>query len=243
MLLKAAIEPADAGNKKLTWTSSDEAVAKVGPNGQVQGIAPGLAIITAETCDGSDLSAKCNVNVVQPVKTISLGKQQTISIPVGYSKELKADVDPENATIPQIVWTSSNEKIATVDENGTVTGIAKGKAVITAAATDGSNVKRTVSINVDEYDLVFTDKKAKHSSFKYGSGMYNVTVKYKTKCVKVSGFDGGGWMVLIGKDVRDHDITVTPVKSGTDVITIRAGKKKTTIKAYVADDIFDEDGQ
>ncbi|MDE6580561.1 MAG: Ig-like domain-containing protein, partial [Ruminiclostridium sp.] len=141
--LTATVEPEDATDKTVTWTSSDEKVATVDENGKVTAIAAGAATITAKA---GDKSATCEVTVTVPVTGITLDKTE-LSLEKGESAELTAAVEPEDATDKTITWTSSDEKVATVDENGKVTAIAAGTATITAKAGDMS---ATCSITVTE---------------------------------------------------------------------------------------------
>ena len=240
--LKPTIEPQKAPNKKLEWTSSDETVAKVNAAGQVTGISVGEAVITAKSLDTGTVTASIKAKVVIPVKKIILSETKTFVLPIGVNWTLTATAQPEDATIRDIVWTSSNENVATVTEEGEITAISKGTANIIAQAADGSKVKTSVTVVVDEYDLVFLEKRPQTAEYKYGSGIYTVRGRTKKGCVKLPDF-GGGMLVLIGKDVRTESFTVTPVKPGTDVITITAGKHRTTIKVYVSPLAFPDENK
>ena len=66
----------------------------------------------------------------------------------GEQTTISATIKPDNALLTWLDWTSSNERVATVDQNGTVTALSSGTAVITATATDGSGVKGTITISV-----------------------------------------------------------------------------------------------
>jgi uncharacterized protein YjdB len=81
------------------------------------------------------------------VESIELGSNHTDWV-VGEIAQLTATVKPENATIGMVEWSSSNTKVATVDENGMVTAVGQGTATITAKAIDGSGVKGTLTIKV-----------------------------------------------------------------------------------------------
>lgn len=136
--LKATVQPEDAANKNVLWSSSDESIATV-TDGVVKGLRKGSAVITAATEDGG-YTASCNVKVegdFVPVKGVILDKP-SIKIKTGNSMALSAEVQPEGATNKKVLWSSSNTNVATV-ENGLVTGINEGTAVIIAAAEDGSH--------------------------------------------------------------------------------------------------------
>ena len=129
----ATITPADADDKSVTWTTSDEAIATV-DNGTVVALAPGKVTITA-TAGGKN--ATCVVTVEErfiPVTEVVLNYTEA-TIEVGEKLALQATVLPENATKKTIVWRSSSSKIATV-RNGNVSGVAEGTAIITAKSGD-----------------------------------------------------------------------------------------------------------
>ena len=146
--LTATVLPETATNKSVTWTSSNEAVARVDANGLVTAIALGEAIITATTVDGSDLSASCKVTVVSTrAESITLNVAEA-SLKVDETTTLTATVLPETATNKSVTWTSSNEAVATVNANGVVTAIALGEAIITATTIDGSNLTAYCKVTV-----------------------------------------------------------------------------------------------
>lgn len=136
--LVATITPSTAINKNIIWTSTDVSVATVDSNGIVTAKATGVAVITAKTVDGG-LTATCTIIVSYvPVTCIDLDKTST-SIYVNQTIVLKATVLPEIATNKQVIWTSNDTNIATVDVNGTVMGKNVGTAIITAKTVDGNH--------------------------------------------------------------------------------------------------------
>ena len=149
--LTASVLPANASNKSLAWTSSDENVATVDANGLVTAVKEGTATITAKANDGSNVSVKCTIKVKAPVvlvEGITLNAtEQTLT--VGETFALTASVTPENATNKSLAWTSSDENVATVDANGLVTAVKEGTATITAKANDGSNASASCTITVN----------------------------------------------------------------------------------------------
>ena len=125
--LTAMVKPDDATDKNVSWTSSDESVAKV-DNGNVSAIEAGNATITAK-CGGK--TAECAVTVTVPVSSIILDKA-TLSLAVGETATLIATVRPDDATDKNIIWTSSDESIAKV-ESGKVIALGVGNVMITAS--------------------------------------------------------------------------------------------------------------
>ena len=133
--LTATVSPSNATDKTVRWSSSNSFVASV-DNGKVTAVAEGSANITA-TAGGK--SATCEVTVsakIIPVTDISI-EQASVSIEVGETTKLTAMVSPSDATNATVTWSSSDQTIATVD-NGTVSAIKEGTAIITATAGDKS---------------------------------------------------------------------------------------------------------
>ena len=146
--LTATIQPTDATNKNVTWSSSNTSVATVDQTGKVTAKAAGSCIITATAADGSGVKAECAVTVIQLVTGITLSESSLTLFPNG-TQTLTATIQPANANNKQITWSSSDTSIATVDQEGKVTGVALGSCAITATAKDGSGVKGTCAVIVD----------------------------------------------------------------------------------------------
>ena len=138
--LNATVGKETATNKNVSFESSDGGACSVDNKGNLTGISPGNVVITATAVDGSSVYATCVVHVVNPVSGISVTPTSS-RILIGDSVMLTANITPDNATVRNVTWTSSDPSIATVDEQGEVVGIAAGKVKITATSTDGNNVK------------------------------------------------------------------------------------------------------
>lgn len=124
--ITATVSPNNATDKSVTWGSSDVSVATVA-DGKVMAKKPGIAIITAKS--GSCM-AMCALTIAVNTESVTLDKT-TLSLAVGATATLIATVKPDNATDKTVVWTSSNESVAKVD-NGKVTALKAGMATITA---------------------------------------------------------------------------------------------------------------
>ena len=147
--LTATIKPSTATNKNVTWKSSNTSVATVSSTGVVTAKAVGTATITATTADGSNLSATCKVTVVEtPATGISLNKT-TASLKANETVTLTATVTPSTTTNKSVIWTSSDETVATV-KDGVVTAHKVGTANIIVTTTDGSNLSATCKVTVVE---------------------------------------------------------------------------------------------
>ncbi len=158
--LTATVLPENAKDKTVTWTTSDEKVATVDNTGKVTAVAAGTATITAKA---GDVSATCTVNVTDsavPVSSVTLDKETLELMAGGKSAQLTATIAPDNATDKSLVWESSDEKVATVDQTGLVTPVAEGTATITVKTKDGKQSDTctvTVTKNVSKSYYLFNN--------------------------------------------------------------------------------------
>lgn len=130
--------------RKLTYASNDEAVCTVDVFGYVHPVAAGSAEITIRC---GKLAETMQVTVLQPVEAIELSKT-SVTLTVGKTIEIQAVTAPENATYGTAVsWSSSDEAVATVDDAGTITAVAAGKAVVTATTENGLTAECAVTVN------------------------------------------------------------------------------------------------
>lgn len=151
--LLPTVNPANANNQSLTWTSSETSVATVDANGRVTAISKGTATIKAEANDGSNQYASCMVVVNRLVSSIELDKT-TLTLYRGDSdvtERIAANVLPTDASNTSVTWTSSNPSVATVSVSGVVTGMARGSVTITATAKDGSGISAACDVEVKQY--------------------------------------------------------------------------------------------
>lgn len=131
--LTATVFPEDATNQNLLWSSSAESIVSV-VNGVLTAHKGGIGKI--KVSNGHNIVAYCKVTVICPVESISLNKSY-IELFKGEMVTLNATIYPEDATNKNVVWTSSNESVATVI-NGTVTALRSGQTTIIATTEDGA---------------------------------------------------------------------------------------------------------
>ena len=135
--LTAEVLPIEATDRTVVWISDNESVATVDGNGNVTAVALGTATITANC---GNVFATCVVTV-DPVLVESITFSTTNwSGEEGEAFHIDATVIPEDATDKSLVWSSSDETVATVDSEGNVSVLKEGTCVITATAVDGSGV-------------------------------------------------------------------------------------------------------
>ncbi len=222
--LTVTIEPENTTDPTVTWTSSDEEVATVAEDGTVTAVAVGTATITA-TC--GEASATCNVTVNPVTASAITLNVEDMTLLVGASDKLTVTIEPENVTDKTIVWTSSDEKVATVAEDGTVTAVAVGTATITATCgeatatckvTVNSVTASAVTLNVEDMTLLVgaTDKLTVTIE---PENTTDPTIVWTSSDEKVATVAGDG--------------TVTAVAVGTATITATCGEVSATCKVTV----------
>lgn len=145
--LVATIAPAGATNKMVEWSSSDESVATVDENGKVTALKAGTATITAKALDG-DKTATFTLTVKEAATSVTLNKT-AIELSVGASETLTATIAPSGAD-DAVEWTTSDESVATVDENGKVTAVKAGTATITVTTKNGKTAMCTVTVKAEK---------------------------------------------------------------------------------------------
>ena len=146
--LSAKVLPENTSNKNVIWESEAPEIVTA-TYGQLRAVSCGEAIVKVIAADGSGVEAECRVTVIQMVTGI---KVEEIANPVVLNKDeekaLTVTVLPENATNPEVVWTSSDDSVVSVNEKGVIVGNKGGSATITCSAADGSNVSLSINIFV-----------------------------------------------------------------------------------------------
>ena len=238
--LKAIVNPINAINKKVSWVSSNSQIATVDRNGKVKALKVGNAIITAISTDGSNVSAKCKIKVVQRVTKVKLNKSVVNLSKKGKTAKIKATVYPNNAYDKSINWTSNNKKVATVDKNGKIKATTnKGVTYIIAKTKDGSNKSAKLLVVVGPKVQKITLNK---SSVTVNRSTKNITYRLKKSIKnKNATYKAVDWYTS-NKNIAtvDSNGKVTVRKRGTVTITARAkdgsnkaAKCKITVKQLV----------
>lgn len=146
--LNATVAPANATCKDIIWSSNNPDYVSVDENGKVAVLNGGRATITATTKDNAFV-ASCVINSIVPVKGILLGYNE-VEAYVDEEFTMYYTFAPENPTDIEVEWSSSNENVATVSEDGTVKILSEGEATITVTTNDGG-FKDNCVINATEY--------------------------------------------------------------------------------------------
>ncbi len=145
--VEATLTPDNCTSSYKTWASSDAKVATVDVWGRVVGLTPGETTITVTTASGK-CTASCKVTVKEIQATGVALNKTTTTVYIGEIDNLTATVTPDNASDKTVTWTSSNPAIATVGEDGKVTGVEIGKATITATTKNGISASCEVTVLV-----------------------------------------------------------------------------------------------
>lgn len=245
------IAPDDVTFKEVKWTSSNESVATVDADGNltaVSGSGTGYAVIQVAPdayYSGSNIASTLKVVVVnEMVKAESLTLASSADeVYAGETLQFAVVIAPENATYKTVKWSSSNEKAATVDANGLVTGLVNdeihAKVTITATSLDGGNVVAFKEITVNQIvqpQEVFIDQScAADRGYVFAIGEKSVKLNYTTvpvDCTKsliqwtssdetIATVQGG--VVTFNREGIFGDVTITatcPETGKSDAITL-----------------------
>lgn len=139
------LEPADTTEDDVTLSVADESVAKL-EGDKLVAIRDGTTKITATS---GIVKTSAKVTVTTKVEQITLDSNEGV-LTVGNSVTVTATVTPDNATNATVNWTSSDEKVATVDSNGKVTAVAAGNATIKATSESDGDVSADYALTVNK---------------------------------------------------------------------------------------------
>jgi uncharacterized protein YjdB len=145
--LVAAVQPANATNKTLTWSTSDAGIVSVSQSGVLTGLSPGTATVTVTTQDGAKTASSVVTVSNVLITSVTLSKSAA-TVGVGDTTSIKATIAPVNASNKTVVWSSSNPSVATVNATGIVTAVAVGNATINATAQDAGGVSSGSAVTV-----------------------------------------------------------------------------------------------
>lgn len=189
--LTATVNPSNATNQEVVWSTTDEEIASVSATGLVTaGTKSGTATITVVSDADTAIKDTMVITVNNPVEGVTLNKNE-LSLTAGNSEQLVASITPEYATNKNVTWSSSKPTVADVDQNGNVTAKDKaGTAVITVTTTDGNfSAECTVTVTKESGYILVTDAStikagdiirlgASTSSKSYAAGAISVGNKY-----------------------------------------------------------------
>ena len=231
--LEYTVVPSNVTDKAIYWESSDNEVATV-DNGKVFAKSVGECTITASASNG--VKSKCELTVKIKPTGVRLS-MNSASVGTGETLELTAKVLPDSSAYKDVKWESSNEKIATVDENGKVTGKKAGKCKIYGVTTN--NKYDYCTLTVAQKDLNYKGSGNKDiTGISVSEGVYAITTEHKGDGIfRVVGSDGDGREYIYVDTNGEYSGTIVYAKGksdGIDNATLRiaaTGDWKIKIKA------------
>lgn len=154
--------------------------------------------------------------------------EPAVTMPPGTVWEIYLTIEPANATNKEIEWSSSNESVAAVTENGVIRALSEGKCQVIAAATDGSGRKASVHVTVQEHEIVILEPGRVNVDFETEnkSVTREKVVKGETKTQKLNRY----FTTRNECVTSPEDMVLLPVKAGSDLISmLYQEKKKNTV--------------
>ena len=155
--LQVTILPKEANSHKVIFTSSNLKVATVDNNGNIKAVGSGEAVITVKA-EENNIQSQINIKVYSKVTSINLDKKQ-IYLPIGEKTQITAKIEPQDADEKGIIYSSGNENIAVVDQNGSITAIQSGTVEIFASSKENTNIKveciLTVVRKIEDSEIYF----------------------------------------------------------------------------------------
>ncbi len=241
--LNVEVKPDTATNRGVTWSSSNSNVIKVDAKGKITAVGYGTAEITAMAADGSGVWDSITIRVVKPVTSITVNPS-SVTLLEGDSQDVDVTVSPSDATFTEVDWSSSNEEIAIVDHNGTITGVKAGICYVYATSTDGNEIvgrvkvtikpavpATSVVINASEVVLLPGDTRALNVRMKPSNstdGHY--WVSSDTSVVTV---DKNGVVTAVGQgNAQVYCIADSGVESSCDIIVLSLNATTITVEQY-----------
>lgn len=150
----ATVLPENAANKSVSWTSSKSSVASISEEGVLKALQVGETTVTVTTLEGG-FTATCEVMVLEPmvpVESVTI-EPTSLTLMLKETKQLKATVFPDDATVKDVVWSSSRPEVADVTIDGQIVPASVGQCVITATSVQGGKAATCV-VTVDAVQYV-----------------------------------------------------------------------------------------
>ena len=244
--LTPKIIPENATNKEVTWSSDNSETVSVDAGGAIIAKKVGTATVTVKTVDGGK-TASCKVTV-KPVSVTGVSVKESTSIFSGSTETLTATISPSNATNKKVTWSSDNTSVATVDQNGKVTGKSVGSARITVTTEDGHksascavtvqrvavtgiSLKPSTSIALGNTEILVATVLPENATDK--------SVKWQSDNPGIASVDGSG--KITAKAIGMATITATTVDGGKTASCVVTVAEKTSYESnpITIPDIFD----
>lgn len=242
--LSATVEPDTATDKGIIWSSSNESVLTVNQFGTVTGVGYGTAVVTATAADGSGVSASCIIQVIKPVTKISLSESK-ITLYVGDVFHLVSTVEPADASVKKLEWTSSDPTVAKVYDDGDVEAVGVGRCKVYATSTDGNNVvaectvivKQIVSatsVTINSHEILMLTGKVRTLTARLFPINSTETVKWVSSDTSVVVVDSNGQITTVGPGSCQVTAYTTygTIQDTCTVYSMAISKSSTVLEQY-----------
>lgn len=212
-------------NKTVDWESSNPEIVSIDSTGKITGKKGGTAKITATV---GNVKAEKEVKVVVPIESVSLSGDD--SILKGETKRLTATINPEDTTDDKtITWSSDNENVLFVDQNGQIRGIKEGTANVKAVVA-GKEATKQITVNEIHINSIAIDGDQEFEMIKNQTKNLSVTINPEN----TTDDKGVVWKTNNEEVARvDNDGKVTALKEGEATITATVGTNETSVKINV----------
>ena len=225
------VTPNKAANKKVTYKSSKKSVAKVTAKGVITAKKKGTATITVTSKKNKKKKATVKVTVVA-------GKVTKVTLAAGAAELKAGETTTVKATVKTkgkkpnkaLVWSSSDEKVATVSAKGVVTAVAPGTVTITAKSTDGTNKSAKVSIKVTSTTLALGAAESFKADVEIDATKASTDFEALVKAAGLKDTDS----VTLTINARTAETTKTVAQAREYLKTNKATKVTLTVKAAQA---------
>lgn len=227
--LSITVNPSDAKDKTITWSSSDNNIATVSSDGIVTGVNPGSVTITARSNNGKESVIKISVlDSGDEISSIRINTNGT-SLKIGDSLTLVATISPSYAQNKSVTWTSSDSSVVSINSSGVITANKIGTAIITATSSNGKTA--TSKINVVSKSVEVTSIQLNKSKVEAKVGdkveLYGIITPTNASNQKLTWTSSDNSIATVSYG------TVTTKKAGTVTITATSSNGKSASSTIV----------
>lgn len=147
-VLKVTLIPSN-GKEIIKYTSKDENIATVSENGEIKGVGTGSTVIVVNV-EGTDLKAECTVDVSNNIIVAQelFVQNDRVNLKAGETYQINVTVIPNDTVDKSLIYTSTNEKFLTVSEDGLVTALSKGRAIVEIQTKSNPDVKIKIDFSI-----------------------------------------------------------------------------------------------
>lgn len=253
----------EVANRDIDWVTAIESIANVSNNGVVTRKKYGSVYIYATSKDGSKVYSKVKINFVKAkAQDIKLEKNE-LTLKPNQKYSVVYEVIPYNSVSQNLKWESSNENVAKVNSDGTITAVAIGQTTITLTTTDGTNISKTINVTVsptmvtkielnssyDYYENIGETKQLEVVSYFPNDAINKSIGKWVSSNEEIARVDSNGHVTIVGRGVctiyaystdescyASYNIYVKP--NAIQNFTVSATKTQAELKWTAMDNVY-----